>query len=233
MVDFEFNLLELTSGLDSYTAYTIVKVLQDLARTGKTIISIVQQPNSDIFALFDRVYLVASGREVYQGPTEKIYDYFKMIGNEIPPYMNPADQLIKIMHTKEKPSEDDIKRQNQLFENYNKHLRTDIAEGIPKLTSKAPALSQEALSQFRSTTFGLQFQHLLIRASKNLIRNSTFTTVRIVQTLVLSILLLLLYWRRTNNDFSDVRDRNSALFFISNCQFMLSFQCVLLTCKSV
>lgn len=208
-------------------------MLQDIARKGRTIISIVQQPNSDIFTLFDRIYLIASGHEVYQGQTEKIYDYFKMIGKEIPPYMNPADQLIKVMHVKEKPSEEDAKRQNELFDNYNKYLRTGIAEEILKLASEAPSLSQEALSQFRSTTFGLQFQQLLIRASKNLIRNSTFTTVRIVQTLVLSVLLLLLYWRRTNNDFADVRDRNSGLFFISNSQFMLSFQCVLLTCKSI
>lgn len=154
-----------------------------------------------------------------------------MIGREIPPYMNPADQLIKIMHAKEKPSEEDIKNQSELFDNYNKYLRNGIAEEIPELVKSAPTLSPESFAQFRSTTFGLQFQQLLIRATKNLIRNSTFTTVRIVQTLVLSVLLLLLYWRRTNDDYFDVRDRNSALFFISNCQFMLAFQCVLLTCK--
>eukprot|EP00826_Nyctotherus_ovalis_P052896 TRINITY_DN678_c0_g1_i8.p1 TRINITY_DN678_c0_g1~~TRINITY_DN678_c0_g1_i8.p1 ORF type:complete len:598 (+),score=123.39 TRINITY_DN678_c0_g1_i8:364-2157(+) len=222
---------ELTSGLDSYTAFTIVQVLQDIARRGRTIISIVQQPNSDIFALFDRIYLIAGGHQVYQGPTENIYDYFKMIGKEIPPYMNPADQLIKIMHAKEKPSEEDIQRQNELFDNYNKHLRDGIAQEIPNLVKEAPVLHEEQFKQFRSTTFGLQFQQLLVRATKNLLRNSTFTTVRIVQTLVLSVLLLLLYWRRTKDDYFDVRDRNSALFFICNCQFMLAFQCVLLTCK--
>eukprot|EP00826_Nyctotherus_ovalis_P052894 TRINITY_DN678_c0_g1_i5.p1 TRINITY_DN678_c0_g1~~TRINITY_DN678_c0_g1_i5.p1 ORF type:complete len:333 (+),score=57.20 TRINITY_DN678_c0_g1_i5:414-1412(+) len=58
--------LEVTSGLDSFTAYTIVKVLKEMAESGKTIIAIVHQPSSDIFSVFDRTYILAGGREVYQ-----------------------------------------------------------------------------------------------------------------------------------------------------------------------
>jgi len=58
--------LEVTSGLDSFTAYTIVKVLKEMADNGKTIIAIVHQPSSDIFSIFDRTYILAAGREVYQ-----------------------------------------------------------------------------------------------------------------------------------------------------------------------
>lgn len=60
--------LEVTSGLDSFTAYTIVKVLKEMADSGKTIIAIVHQPSSDIFSIFDRTYILAGGREVYQVP---------------------------------------------------------------------------------------------------------------------------------------------------------------------
>ena len=90
--------------------------MKNIAKQGKTVISIVHQPSTDIFNLFDRIYLLASGREVYQviflitlkGETDGIYDYFSMINKEIPPYTNPADQLIKIMHSKEKPDPEPV-----------------------------------------------------------------------------------------------------------------------------
>lgn len=63
--------LELTSGLDSFTAYTIVKVLKEMTGQGKTIMAIVHQPSTDIFNLFDRAYILANGREVYQVRSEQ------------------------------------------------------------------------------------------------------------------------------------------------------------------
>ena len=59
-------MIELTSGLDSFTAYTIVKVMKDISRRGRTVITIVHQPSTDIFNLFDRIYLLSAGKEVYQ-----------------------------------------------------------------------------------------------------------------------------------------------------------------------
>jgi ABC-type multidrug transport system ATPase subunit len=60
------TLAELTSGLDSFTALKIVEAVKGLARRGKTVIAIVHQPSTDIFEAFDRIYLLAAGREVYQ-----------------------------------------------------------------------------------------------------------------------------------------------------------------------
>lgn len=40
--------------------------MRDIARKGKTVMTIVQQPSTDIYNLFDRIYLLAGGREVFQ-----------------------------------------------------------------------------------------------------------------------------------------------------------------------
>lgn len=40
--------------------------MRDIAHLGKTIMCIVHQPSTDIFNLFDRIYLLAAGQEVYQ-----------------------------------------------------------------------------------------------------------------------------------------------------------------------
>ena len=56
---------EPTSGLDSFKALTIVQILRDQARKGKTIISTIHQPGSDAFAAFDRLILMSDGHIVY------------------------------------------------------------------------------------------------------------------------------------------------------------------------
>ena len=40
--------------------------MKEMAKKGKTVIAIVHQPSTDIFTHFDRIYLLANGREVYQ-----------------------------------------------------------------------------------------------------------------------------------------------------------------------
>ena len=192
--------------------------------------AIVHQPSTDIFSLFDRIYLLAAGREVYQGETEKIYDYFKMVGREIPPYTNPADQLIKLMHAKEKPDLEDIKMQNELFDCYDKHLRGGIQQDVTQLKEQTPPLDTKRLNLFRASDFLLQFNQLTIRAFKNMIRNVTFIKVRFIQIIILGILLDLLFWNKRSYDEGDVRDKNGAFFFICTLQFMLSIQSVVLTC---
>ena len=52
---------EPTTGLDSFTATSVMETLKDLARTGRTIIQTIHQPNSDIFETMDRLTLLAKG----------------------------------------------------------------------------------------------------------------------------------------------------------------------------
>jgi len=56
---------EPTSGLDSFKALKIVKIMQELARRGKTVISTIHQPSSESFRCFDRLILMADGHIVY------------------------------------------------------------------------------------------------------------------------------------------------------------------------
>ncbi len=222
--------LELTSGLDSFTAFTIVKVMKDISRKGKTVIAIVNQPSTDIFETFDRIYLLAAGREVYQGDTLLIYDYFKRIGREIPAYTNPADQLIKLMHAKEDPDPEDIKQQSELFDSYDTNLRKNVLADVAEQTEKAAKLDDSKLAQFRDSSFGLQFKQLLGRSFKNVVRNPTLTRVRVLQMIALAILMDLIFWNKESYERGDVKDKNGAIFFILTSQFMLAVQSVLLTC---
>lgn len=83
---------EPTSGLDTFTAYAVVRALQNLAhRHGRTIVSTIHQPSSEIFYLFDDLLVLAEGKIVYYGPVTGSVDYFARLGFPCPQYTNPAD----------------------------------------------------------------------------------------------------------------------------------------------
>jgi ABC-type multidrug transport system ATPase subunit len=67
---------EPTSGLDSFMAVAIIECLKNLAKQGKTVICTIHQPSSDIFQMFDKLYLLAEGRLAYTGTLSQALDFF-------------------------------------------------------------------------------------------------------------------------------------------------------------
>ncbi|KAG6508699.1 hypothetical protein ZIOFF_034079 [Zingiber officinale] len=60
---------EPTSGLDSAAAYHVVHWIACLARRERmTVVAAVHQPRSEVFDLFDRLYLLAYGSTVFFNP---------------------------------------------------------------------------------------------------------------------------------------------------------------------
>jgi ABC-type multidrug transport system ATPase subunit len=88
---------EPTTGLDSTSAYQVVKTLQNLARQGRTIIVTIHQPRSEIWSLFDNVILLTRGSPAYAGSAKDCLDYFAKLGHEMPPFTNPAEHLIDVV----------------------------------------------------------------------------------------------------------------------------------------
>ena len=72
---------EPTTGLDSFTATSVMETLGDLARKdNRTVISTIHQPNSDIFDMFDRLVLLAKGKIIYFNQASLSVEYFGSIG---------------------------------------------------------------------------------------------------------------------------------------------------------
>jgi ATP-binding cassette subfamily G (WHITE) protein 1 len=57
--------IEPTSGLDSTSAVSLMDVLRELAMQGKTIITSIHQPSSQIFQSFDQLILLADGKTIF------------------------------------------------------------------------------------------------------------------------------------------------------------------------
>jgi ABC-type multidrug transport system ATPase subunit len=67
---------EPTSGLDSFMAQAIIECLKNLARQGKTVICTIHQPSSNVFQLFDKLYLLAEGRLAFCGNIREATNFF-------------------------------------------------------------------------------------------------------------------------------------------------------------
>lgn len=62
---------------------------------GKTVITSVHQPSSQMFGLFDRVLLLAEGKLAYFGYADGATKYFEGIGLHCPLQYNIADFMRK------------------------------------------------------------------------------------------------------------------------------------------
>jgi ABC-type multidrug transport system ATPase subunit len=72
---FNLFLIEPTSGLDSTSAVALIDVLRELALQGKTIITSIHQPSSQIFQSFDQLILLADGKTIFMvNNTERTFD---------------------------------------------------------------------------------------------------------------------------------------------------------------
>lgn len=89
---------ECTSGLDSSSAYTVINLLKELCREGRTIICTIHQPSSRMFSMFNKILLLAAGRTAYYGPPSKVVQYFEAMDFPFPTSaFNPADYMLELV----------------------------------------------------------------------------------------------------------------------------------------
>ncbi|XP_072050439.1 broad substrate specificity ATP-binding cassette transporter ABCG2-like [Amphiura filiformis] len=85
---------EPTTGLDASTAGSVMSLLSQLSRRGRTIIFSIHQPRFQIYSLFNRLHLLSRGETVYHGATTDVLDFFAANGYVCQEHDNPADFLL-------------------------------------------------------------------------------------------------------------------------------------------
>eukprot|EP01084_Bolivina_argentea_P270778 460511_1 len=97
---------EPTSGLDSASALMVGRILKKLAQNKKiTILCTVHQPRYSLAEMFDKLYFLGKGRELYFGQSVPgCLTFFESAGYKCPEYENPADFLLDLVNTADNES---------------------------------------------------------------------------------------------------------------------------------
>ncbi|KAG8370990.1 hypothetical protein BUALT_Bualt13G0040600 [Buddleja alternifolia] len=90
---------EPTSGIDSAAAFFVIKAIKNLAWDGRTVISSIHQPSSEVFALFDDLCLMSGGETVYFGEAKMATKFFAEAGFPCPSRRNPSDHFLRCINS--------------------------------------------------------------------------------------------------------------------------------------
>ncbi|CAF0721906.1 unnamed protein product [Adineta steineri] len=228
---------EPTSGLDSSMAFIVVQAMRKLADQGKTIICTIHQPSSEIFFLFDRLYLLAEGRVGYFGSLEKAPAFFRQFGLEIPRNYNPADFYIKQLAIYPKTREENLVQIKRICDGYEKSPQNSrYMSEILALHSENPEdddnipcsklinrccrkgdtddvdVQNQRKSRYKTNSF-TQLRWLIWRNFVDIFKNPFEIRLRIILAIFLGVLIGLLYIQ-LKYDQTAVQNFNSLIFLI-------------------
>ncbi|KAL6543250.1 ABC transporter G member 9 [Orobanche hederae] len=205
---------EPTSGLDSTTAQKIVSTLWELAKGGRTIVMTIHQPSSRLFYMFHKVLLLSEGNPLYYGKGSSALDYFSDIGFAPSVAMNPADFLLDLANgvATADSREDQAAIKQTLVSAYKAHLTESVKSelSVDHDNQLNVSTDDKRLRRWSNTWWG-QFSVLFRRGIKER-KHESFSTLKIVQVLVVSILSGLLWWQ---SDISHLQDQVGLFFFCS------------------
>ncbi|XP_062144197.1 pleiotropic drug resistance protein 3-like [Alnus glutinosa] len=223
---------EPTTGLDARAAAIVMRVVKNVADTGRTIACTVHQPSIDIFESFDELILLKTGGHmIYSGPlgqhSSRVIEYFEGIPGvpKIRDNYNPAAWMLEVTSTS---AEAELGvdfaqkyRESTSYEN-NKEFVKQL--NIPPPGSRdlhfPTRFSQNGWEQVKSC---LWKQHLAYW------RNPAYNLIRITHSLASALIFGTLYWnqgKKLNNQqdlFNVFGSMYAAVIFlgINNCTTVL------------
>ncbi|KAG7376894.1 hypothetical protein PHYPSEUDO_012566 [Phytophthora pseudosyringae] len=227
---------EPTSGLDSCMARAVVEQLKQLAAT-RTVVTAIHQPSSDVYALFDRLYLLAEGATVFEGPAGAAITYFASLGLPCPQFRNPADHFMEQLVVLERATDSDgLARVQRLKDAWTEQQQKRQVQEQPtakadawtnKLTPAARDLvdvvvyevegrdvnvPEDAYENAHLPLWG-QVQVLAHRNALRLARDPMALRLQVLQTLIFAFLLGLIYFQ-LQADQKGIRNFSGAFFYL-------------------
>ncbi|CAI8593471.1 unnamed protein product [Vicia faba] len=223
---------EPTSGLDSASAFFVTQTLRALARDGRTVIASIHQPSSEVFELFDQLYLLSGGKTVYFGQASEAYEFFEQAGFPCPALRNPSDHFLRCVNSDFDKVKATLKGSMKLrFESSDDPLdKISTAEAIRTLVdfyrtsqhSYAARQKVDEISKIRGTvleaggseaSFLLQTYILTKRSFINMSRDFGYYWLRLVIYIVVTICIGTIYLN-VGTGYNSILARGSCASFV-------------------
>ncbi|CAG9467340.1 unnamed protein product [Pedinophyceae sp. YPF-701] len=183
---------EPTTGLDSFQAEKVMGVLKSLADQGHTVVCVVHQPRSSIWAMFDDLILLSEGKCAYSGPADQAPRFFADVGYPCPPNYNPAEHLIdtvSIDYSKQDSEEVTRRRLEQILADGREW---NLRRTIPAPRGTDASVYAPAMERPRSG-FLRQLRLLLVRAWRQSARDSATNAARLGSSIASALIFGSIY----------------------------------------
>ncbi|XP_047044836.1 ABC transporter G family member 11-like [Lolium rigidum] len=223
---------EPTSGLDSASAFFVTQTLRGLARDGRTVIASIHQPSSEVFELFDRLFLLSGGKTVYFGQASEACEFFAQAGFPCPPLRNPSDHFLRCINADFDKVKATLKGSMKMrFEKPDDPLeRTTTSEAIRRLISYyqrsqyyfVARQKVDEMARVKGTvldaggsqaSFGMQAFTLTKRSFVNMSRDFGYYWLRLIIYIVVTVCIGSIYLN-VGTKYSSILARGACASFI-------------------
>ena len=207
--------------MDSATSFHVVNILKNLAKSGRTVISTIHQPSSEIFDTFDKLLLMVQGNIIYQvyihnkrlklskkylnkGNASEATDYFAKFGLHPPAFSNPSTFFMKCMNP-EGLLVENMQKTNYYNVVLTPQIKAEFKERVgkmlkfykesPNFKEIKPSSDMEVPqdSSKHNASWLLQFTSVLKRGFLNEFRNPLDLRTRYFSLVVFSFIICIVY----------------------------------------
>lgn len=211
---------EPTTGLDATSAFQLIRTLKGLAQKGRTIITTIHQPRSEIWGMFDGLVILTRGSPVYSGKATDCIPWFKNLGMELPPFVNPAEFLIDIAAIDNRTPELETASSERV-----ERLKSAWMEESHKLYDEKSTLTHGPISAQEPQSSKLSLHSPFIRQTRVLTSRSFVTTYRdplgmagaLVEAIGMGVMSGWVFLQ-LGSDQSGIRSREGALYNAASLQ---------------
>ncbi|KAM3551354.1 hypothetical protein MY1884_007764 [Beauveria asiatica] len=211
---------EPTTGLDATSAYQLVRTLKALANKGRTIITTIHQPRSEIWQLFDNIIILTRGSPAYSGDASECIPWFESQGFPIPAFVNPAEFVIDIAaidnRTPELETESSLRVEN--LKRHWKQKSEKLFLPLGGVISQSHRRHHRVLSHgHEKARFLRQLQVLTCRTFKVTYRDPMGMTAAILEAVLLGAITGYMFWN-VGRDQAGIRSRQGGLYITAGLQ---------------
>ncbi|TVY22935.1 putative ABC transporter ATP-binding protein/permease [Lachnellula hyalina] len=209
---------EPTTGLDATSAFQLVRTLKSLAKRGRTIITTIHQPRSEIWGMFDGLIILTRGSPVFSGKADDCIPWFKSLGMDLPAFVNPAEFLIDIAAVDNRSPE--LETSSSARVEHLKHawaVESDkVYSALDEKPTAATRTKQEVVPRQTSNSrlhspFIRQTRVLTSRTFKTTLRDPMGMTGSVVEAIGMGIMTGWVFLS-LGRDQSGIRSREGALY---------------------
>ncbi|KAI6357884.1 hypothetical protein MCOR25_007533 [Pyricularia grisea] len=208
---------EPTTGLDSTSAFQLVRTLKTLAEKGRTIITTIHQPRAEIWELFDNLVVLTKGSPVFSGPANECASWFADLGYELPPFVNPCEFFIDVSAVDNRTPEIEEETTTRVA-NLKAAWNRESSRRYPPASAGTQVTSRRAKSEARKHASFLRQVHVLSdRTFKVTYRDPMGMAASIVEAILMGLCTGYLFYD-LGRDQSGIRSRQGALYISAGLQ---------------